>query len=120
MSVKVIDSKEIAGRFVIVDDSNKVIDDAQGYGYKSFMSAKKAMNYKYGGGKEKSANRSAEYKGIVKKYAGINKFIEDLYLSSYKELSRGEIKELDFIKEVEEKYGVKLTVSQIRGIENLK
>lgn len=41
-------------RYVIVSTStNKVIDDAQGYGYKTKQNAEKAMWYKFNGGKSK-------------------------------------------------------------------
>ena len=35
-------------RYVIVNKvTNKIIDDANGYGYKSYETAKAAVNYKY-------------------------------------------------------------------------
>lgn len=38
-------------RFVIADNSGKVVDDAQGWGYKTEEKARKAMWYKFKGGK---------------------------------------------------------------------
>lgn len=41
-------------RFDICDSDGKVIDDAQGYGYKSAQSAHKAASYKFKGGNKKA------------------------------------------------------------------
>ena len=41
-------------RYIIIDkDTGEIIDDAQGYGYKTHESARKAMWYKFEGGKKK-------------------------------------------------------------------
>ena len=45
---------ETQTRFDICDADRKVIDDAQGYGYKSAQSAHKAAAYKFKGGKHKA------------------------------------------------------------------
>ena len=44
---------EEESRYRIEDDDGKVIDDAQGYGYKTYRKAIKAMWYKFQGGREK-------------------------------------------------------------------
>ena len=38
-------------RYVIVDGNGKIVDDAQGYGYKTRQKAAKAMWWKFKGGK---------------------------------------------------------------------
>lgn len=43
-------------RFIIISEDGEIIDDAQGYGYKTFQSAQKAAWYKLKGGKKKSAD----------------------------------------------------------------
>lgn len=43
-------------RYKIIDN-NKIIDDAQGYGYKSKVSANKAIAYKFKGGKQKNTQK---------------------------------------------------------------
>lgn len=40
-------------RFDICDETGKVIDDAQGYGYKTAQAAHRAASYKFKGGKKK-------------------------------------------------------------------
>ena len=40
-------------RYRIKDDDGNVIDDAQGYGYKTYQNAIKAKWYKFQGGREK-------------------------------------------------------------------
>ncbi len=44
---------EEESRYRIEDDDGKVIDDAQGYGYKTYQKAIKAMWHKFQGGREK-------------------------------------------------------------------
>ena len=34
-------------RFIIVDDNDKIIDDCNGYGYKTIESANKVLTWKY-------------------------------------------------------------------------
>jgi hypothetical protein len=69
--------KKTETRYIIVDDEDKIIDDAQGYGYKTFDKAKKALWYKYKGGKEKINNEKLEaekfWKNNTKKYTKIEK-----------------------------------------------
>lgn len=51
---KVVPMPDKPGRFIIVEsDSGVVIDDAQGYGYKTVRNAYKAGWYKFKGGKAK-------------------------------------------------------------------
>lgn len=44
---------DIETRYDIADEQNNIIDNAQGYGYKSLASAQKAAWYKFKGGREK-------------------------------------------------------------------
>jgi hypothetical protein len=41
-------------RYDIVSESGEIIDNAQGYGYKTYQSAQKAAWYKFKGGKQKT------------------------------------------------------------------
>jgi hypothetical protein len=50
---------EMETRYDICDMNGVVIDDAQGYGYKSAQSAHKATAYKFKGGKEKASAAKA-------------------------------------------------------------
>jgi hypothetical protein len=49
-------------RFAIADNSGKIIDTANNYGYKTRQKAFKAANYKFGGGKERADKGKDEYK----------------------------------------------------------
>ena len=69
----IIPFKKVPDRFIIVDLNGKLLDDAQGYGYKSILNAHKAATYKFCGGKDKSD----AMKKIAKKFW----LYEDLPLS---------------------------------------
>jgi hypothetical protein len=53
-------------RFIVVDDEGLVIDDAQGYGFKTASGAHKAIWYTLGGGKEKVNNHKKEFEKFKK------------------------------------------------------
>ena len=48
-----VKKKKNSKRYVIVNKENEVVDDAQGYGFKSREKALKAMHYKFNGEKER-------------------------------------------------------------------
>lgn len=94
-------------RYVIVNDNGKVVDDANGYGYKTYNSAKKAMWYKYGGGKRKKDTAIRELDELFQEHSGLEKFIEDFYEMWFKELARGEVTEDELLEEIEKEFGIK-------------
>lgn len=50
MSIKIICHKDYSYRYIIVDSvTNTVLDDAQGYGYRTPQKAYACWKYKYGG-----------------------------------------------------------------------
>jgi len=49
-------------RFIIVDSENVLVDDAQGYGYKTAQKAYKALAYKFKGGKDKNLKIKSDFK----------------------------------------------------------
>jgi hypothetical protein len=102
--MKSIERKE--NGYVIVDKDGKIIDDAQGYGYKTFNNAKKAMWYKFEGGKQKKQDLKMERNRIFKENPGLEKHINNFYETWFKELSRGEVTEDDLIKDIEENFGI--------------
>lgn len=104
--MKVQPSKSIAYRFVIVDDQDKVVDDAGGYGYKSHQNAIKAMWYKFGGGKAKIETAKQKRIAFMKQYPGLEEYITELYEWHFKELFRGECTEGDFLDAIKKKFGV--------------
>jgi len=104
-------------RFVIADDNGKIMDDAKGWGYKTQEKARKAMWYKFGGGKQKiddsKKKMRAEVSSFEAKHNGIGKFIEQFDETWFKEFARGEIDENDLLDAIEEKFGTRLTVYQL-------
>lgn len=52
-------------RFVIVDDNNVVMDDANGHGYKTDDAARKAMWYNFKGGKDKINSFEIDYNSWI-------------------------------------------------------
>jgi hypothetical protein len=100
-----------AYRFAIADENEKIIDNAQGYGYKTKQKAFLAMNWKFGGRKQKVDIEKQNFKIWLKSNSVhsqiIKKFEEELEWN-VKELCRGEIKEEDIWKEIEKEYSVNI------------
>lgn len=93
-------------RYIIVDENDKMVDDAQGYGYKSEEKAQKAMWYKFKGGKEKILNERQEQEEFFKNHKGLKNFIYEIYENNFKEISRGEVTDSDILLEIKEKFNV--------------
>ncbi len=103
--------KENEKRFIMIDENTgEVIDDAQGYGYKTKQKAYSAYNYKYGGGKD----RHSEYKKFWRERKDIAKFIGKLYSMWIKEILKGEITEDDILAEVEKEFGQKIPKKMLK------
>ena len=93
-------------RFVVVDNDGKIIDDANGYGFKTALKAKKAMWYKFCGGKEKIQKQKTMKAQYFKEHPGLEKFLENLYEDNVKELCRGEFDDTDILEAVKEEFGI--------------
>ena len=104
--MKVQKSDTIDYRFVIVDDAGKVVDDASGYGYKTYKKAIKAMWYKFGGGKAKIETATEKRRKFMKEYPGLENFIEELYMYNCKEFARGEYNDKNVLVAIKDKIGV--------------
>ena len=104
-------------RFVIVGDDGKVLDDAQGYGYKSKQKAAKAMLYKFKGGKEKVDQKRQEKNLFFKQHKGLDKFLNKFYEWNFKEMARGETTEQDLIDAVKEEFGIDIPKDYLGGPE---
>jgi hypothetical protein len=72
-------------RFDICDEAGKVIDDAQGYGYKSAQSAHKAASYKFKGGKQKADAAKVLAKAFWRQNKSFAAQLSDMLLCSIKE-----------------------------------
>ena len=96
------------GRLIVSDlTTGKVLDDAQGYGYKTKQSAEKAAWYKFKGGKEKTdatRKKANEFWRINKAFAAE---VNELSETWFKEIASGEI---DISTEITE-------LATIRGVD---
>jgi hypothetical protein len=100
-------------RYIIVDaGTNKLLDDANGYGYKTKQSAIKSAWYKYDGGKQKVK----ETTNFWDKNKEIKKYIEKLYEYNMKEIALKEYGDKDIINEVKIKFGIEITKGQLKGL----
>lgn len=89
---KVVPMPDKPGRFIIIElEGGVVIDDAQGYGYKSVRNAYKAGWYKFRGGKAKVDSGKAWWK----KHADFAEELEDPLFFLEKQVGHGEISRSD-------------------------
>ena len=111
MNYKVI-QKTISNnyRYIIVDENNKTIDDAQGYGYKTYQNANKVIWYKFSGGKEKID----DYKSFWKTNKELYNYLNELFDMNCKEICRGEISQEELIREAENKFNIKIPKNSLK------
>jgi hypothetical protein len=102
-------------RFVIIDkDTGEILDDAQGYGYKTYTNAKKVLWYRFEGGKQKTSSLKSEANKFWKLNSKIKMFALDFYSYNVKELSRNEITEKDLVASVKRDFGVDLDIKYLK------
>jgi hypothetical protein len=98
-------------RFIIVHhETGEIIDDVQGYGYKTIESANKALWWKYKNGKEKIEKEKNDFKEWISDSENkkLLREIEELFEINFKELMRGEIKGKDIFKEIEKRKNIQI------------
>ena len=93
---------------IVLATTDEVIDDAQGYSYKSYDKARKAMWYKFGNGKSNFDNEKSVTLKFLKEHSDVHKYLNDLCEYNFKELAIGETSENDIIGAAEEKYSIKI------------
>jgi len=92
-------------RYICVDDENgEVLEDAQGYGFKTYSAAAKSYWYKHKGGKEK-IDKS---KLFFKRHPEIQCFVDKIYENNFKEFARGEWTINDLRKAVLKEFDVEI------------
>jgi flavorubredoxin len=104
-----IEKDKKLNRYVIVDENNNVIDNAQGYGYKSFISALKAGNYKFKGGKQKQNNVKKECKELLKLYPDLKNYINEIIINNFKTITNDDI----IIIAVKDRYNIDIKTKYI-------
>jgi thiamine kinase-like enzyme len=107
-------------RYVIQDDDGKVVDDAQGWGYKSKQKAYKAMWYKFSGGKQKVSESINKKNEFFKQHTGLEKFLNRIYENNFKEIARGEVTDENILEEIKEKFGIDMPKEYLGGPEYKK
>ena len=86
------DESWVEKRWIIVDpDTGKVLDDAQGYGYKTKQNAIKAGWYRFGGGKQKVDSIKHESSSFWRQNKDFSKKCSKLSEDWFKEIARGEV-----------------------------
>jgi len=79
------------GRYEITNvETGEVIDNANGYGYKTRQNAEKAAWYKLKGGKTKKDAEKREATAFWRQHTDFGKAIQDYYETWFKEIARGE------------------------------
>jgi hypothetical protein len=81
-------------RFAVANADNKIIDDAQGYGYKTAQNAHKVLNWKFKGGNKKNEERKSKYvewkKENKESFSKAKNLYEDYLISNCKSVAYGE------------------------------
>jgi hypothetical protein len=109
------ETRKVGSRYVIVEKgTEKVLDDAQGYGYKTAEGAHKAGWFKFQRGNKKIASDKTAAKKFWKQHPDIKKeFVQSLEYG-VKELSRGEITEAGIISDLEKQFGIVIPKAAIK------
>lgn len=91
-------------RYIVVSVStNKIIDDAQGYGYKTKQGAEKAMWYKFKDGKSKIDIAKKDANLFWKYNSEIKDCLEDIMFIGLKEGNK--LTKNELVNYVKDKYG---------------
>ena len=105
-------------RYVIIEkNTGKLLDDAQGYGYKTAQGAHKAGWYKYQNGKKKIDSEKSIAKQFWKLHRDIKNDVIDMLEGNIKEICRGEITETQIITDFEKQYGFVIPKSALKYLE---
>lgn len=102
-------------RYIIVDDNDATIDDAQGYGYKSYEKATKAMWYKYKNGKDKIENEKSEALNFWKNNKEIEKFVSNFIECNYKD----NLTDKEIIKITEKEFNIELNIKYLKYLKDI-
>jgi hypothetical protein len=105
-------------RFVIVEKgTDKILDNAQGYGYKTAQGAHKAGWYKFQKGHEKINSEKAEARRFWKLHSDIKQEVVEMLECNVKEICRGELTVAEILTDLEKYYGFVFPKSVIKYME---
>ena len=107
-------NKEFEERYIIINnETGEIIDDAQGYGYKTSKKAYAAYYYKYKGGRE----RQIKYQIFWKNNIEIAEYIDELVVYWSKEISKKNVSYSKILKTVNDHFNVSITPEQFKYFE---
>lgn len=97
-------------RFHITNSKGEVIDDANGFGFKTRKSASKALWYKFKNGKEKIKKEKSDLDKLLEKenYKKMKEEIENTMEWNFKDLGMGIITIEDIFDSVEKEFDEKI------------
>ena len=104
-------------RFVIIDHAGTVVDDAQGYGYKTAHNAHKVIWYKFDGGRKKMGKRKSAARRFWREHPDIRKSAESWILGAAKDLCRGEITLKDIAASLSRETGTDVAVGHLQELD---
>lgn len=98
-------------RFAIADKTGKILDDAQGWGFKTRQKAFFAMHYNFLGGKESKQQRKNDFKNWINSDPTHKKIVNEfnnMLDCSFKEIARGESTIDDIWGQLETEYKIEI------------
>lgn len=107
-------------RFMIVDENDNILDDAQGYYYKTKEKATKAAWWKFKDGKNVQSILNKEIKLLLIENPTLKNFINDIYEINMKDICNGIILDDEIIKSVFDNFGIEISKKQLKTILNWK
>jgi len=99
--------REMETRYAIVDEvTGEILDDAQGYGYRTFEKAREALWYRFKGGRSKIEASKSESRKFFKDNPKIKARLIELIEINVKEIALGEVSDEDIMDWVKKEFGV--------------
>jgi len=108
MKTQIIPQPGNYGRYAIADTNGKIIDDAQGYGYKSKQAAYKVANYKFKGGKSRAHKKRVNARKWKKENKDVWLELVKTYQMNATELVKGNITEREIMNSVARTTGTQI------------
>jgi hypothetical protein len=82
----------------------KVVDDAQGYGYKSAAAAHRSWSYQHGG-KQRMIEKRTTARRWLRLHPGVCPLFEQITENNLKEIALGEVNQNEVFETLEERFG---------------
>jgi len=107
-------------RYIIVEvGTDKVLDDAQGYGYKTAQGAHKAGWYKFQKGREQILSKEGTAKQFWDQNPDAGKEFSTLMEYEFKELARGETTIEEISAVIEKQFAIKIPEIALKYLDML-